>query len=284
MKKIEKAPVVSILLSAHNEQDHIDEAINSLLLQTYKDFELLITDDGSTDKTLLKIEALAKTDGRISIIKNDSSKGLANCLNEMIKLSKGRYLARMDGDDIARKDRLQKQVEFLNRHNDVGIVGSFCREIDTAGNPISVWTRPTTDRDIRKALFKYNPFIHSSVLIRKEVFEDIGLYNPTCRYAQDIELWLRIGSKFNYAIIPDPLIDLRVDWNKLNKKNRLARKIKLKIMYDFFRTSYYPSWYKLYLIHHLVLYLLPTRLLIILKKIQRWIRYASKSYYQLELK
>lgn len=277
-------PLVSVLMSVRNEQQWLAAAIKSVLSQSYQNFELFIVDDGSTDATSEIIKKHAATDNRIRCISHIESVGLANSLNEMIEKSNGQYIARLDGDDIARSDRLERQVSFLNDNPEVGIVGSFCREIDFEGNVVGIWERPTSDSNIRKALLKYNPFLHSSVMLRREVFDIVGTYNPQCIYAQDVELWLRIGRQFKYAILPETLIDFRVDWDKLNRKNKMARKVKLKIMMDHFRTASLPVWYRIYLVRHLILYLIPTPVMIPLKRIQRWLRGLKKQNYPMEQK
>ncbi|MCP4687391.1 MAG: glycosyltransferase [Desulfobacterales bacterium] len=269
-------PVVSVLMSAYNERRWIGEAIESILAQTWGDFELIIADDGSNDGTSRIIEGYKAVDRRIRVITHPEPMGLANTLNEMIGVARGFYFARMDGDDIAREDRFEKQIRYLKKHPEVGMVGSFCREMDADGRIVGTWRRPTTDFALQKALYKYNPFIHSSVILRREVFDKVGLYNPACRYAQDIELWLRVSREFKLGNIGEPLVDLRVDWDKLNRKNKASRKTYFRIMAHHVRTSPSPRGrHYAYLLYHLALYLTPGPIMMLLKKLQRIIRRGS---------
>jgi len=254
-----------------NEERWVSLAMESILCQTRSDFEFIITDDGSTDKTFEIISGY-KDDSRVRIIRHPTRKGLAVSLNEQIHQTRGKYIARMDGDDIANPERLAKQVAYLDRHPDAGLLGSFCREIDSKGNHIGVWRRPVSDKALRRAIMRYNPFIHSSVMLPRQVFLKTGLYNEGRAYAQDYDLWLRVSMHYQLSNLPEPLIDLRVDWKKMNRKNREARKCELQIMRDHIFAGPFPKYYYFYLIRPLLLSVLPTELTMRLKEIQRYFR------------
>lgn len=268
-------PAISVLMSVFNEERYVPVSIESILNQSFSDFEFLITDDHSSDGTLDILHKYSSLDKRIKITKHSKQLGLARSLNEQIRASKGHYLARMDGDDIAHTKRLEKQLEFLEKNSDIGMVGSFCREIDNNGRFVSLWERPTSNRSIQKAIFKFNPFIHSSIMIRKEVIINAGMYNTECKYAQDYDLWLRVVKKYKCVNIEKPLIDLRVDWSKLERKNKEARKYKLGILYRHIKENGYPFWYYIYLIRPWIIYILPTNTNLILKKVQRFLRSSN---------
>lgn len=270
--KKKPSPTISVLMCVRNEDVWVSQAIESVLDQTYSDFELIITDDGSSDNTSGVLQHYSTIDDRIQIIQHTASLGLASSLNEQIQIARGRYLARMDGDDIAQSDRFAKQVEFMDEHPQVGLLGSFCREINSEGNPIGVWERPTSDRALKKTLFSRNPFIHSSVMLRCEVFSVVGLYNESMQFAQDYELWLRVAGHFDLANLSEPLIDLRVDWSKLTKKNRRARRYELIILLHYIRSEGFPIWYYFYLLRPFLLSLLPTGVTMKMKSIQRRLR------------
>ena len=265
-------PTVSVIMSVRNESVWLAEAILSIRRQTYRDFEFLIVDDASTDDTSHILQKSAAADPRIKVYYNEEPNGLARSLNRLISLAKGQYIARMDGDDISRDDRFVRQVDFLEGNPKIGLVGSYCREIDSQGLPVAIWKRPTESKLLRRALFKGNPFIHSSVMLRKRVFDEVGGYNCQCRYAQDYELWLRVAEKFEIGNLAEPLVDLRVDWEKLRCKNKLARKYQFKILSSHIRNSYLSSWHKLFLVRPLILFMIPTSLSLFLKKIQREFR------------
>lgn len=267
-----KRPAVSVLMAVLDEERWAGRAIESILAQAFDDLELIVVDDGSRDRTPRILAGHEAGDKRVRVITHPEPMGLANSLNEMIGAARGAYIARMDGDDIAREDRLEKQVAYLENHPRVGMVGSFCREIDAHGNVVGLWRRPTTDAELQKALLRTNPFIHSSVVLRREVFDKVGLYNPACRYAQDIELWLRVAREFELGIIDEPLVDLRVDWGKLHRKNKAARKTYFKIMAEHIRASPRPARCYGYLFYHLISYLTPTPIMMSLKRMQRIVR------------
>ena len=269
--------VISVLMSVYNEEKYLRFSIESILNQSFDDFEFIITDDKSNDGSLDILKEYAEKDPRIKIIEHSKQLRLAYSLNEQIEIAKGIYLARMDGDDIAHPDRLEKQVKFLEENKDIGMVGSYCREIDNNGKFVSLWKRPTSDQKIKKTILKLNPFLHSSIMIRKVAIIEAGLYNTDCKYAQDYDLWLRVAAKYKLANINEPLLDFRVDWKKLEHKNREARKSKLEILYRHIRSGNYPVWYFIYLVRPFILYILPTNMTILLKILQRNFRMSKIS-------
>lgn len=263
-------------MSVHNEALWLDQALDSVLRQSRGDLELIVTDDGSSDDTPLILRRYAARDPRIRMTHHSSSRGLAATLNEQIALSRGRYIARMDGDDVARPDRLDKQVAFLDGHPEVGLLGSFCREIDTEGCPVALWRRPNTDQALRRALLRYNPFIHSTVMLRREVFALAGLYDQTLRYGQDYDLWLRISRHCGLANLPEPLVDLRVDLKKVARKNREARRCEFHILARHIGAGPSPAWHHVYLLRPLLWCYLSTGWMMRLKTLQRrWRRWRN---------
>ena len=271
------SPAISVLMSVHDEGKWVSQAIESILSQTYSDLEFIITDDGSVDNTYDILRRHHDLDDRIRIVRHTKCFGLAASLNEQIKLARGDFIARMDGDDIAREDRFAKQVNFMNKNPGVGLLGSFCKEIDLEGREICLWRRPVNDPSLQRALLRFNPFIHSSVMLRREVFSIVGQYNPTCAYAQDYELWLRVAGHYSLANLPEPLMCLRVDWNKLARKNREARQWELRILARHIRAGAYPVWYYSCLFRPYLLSLLPTGWIMKLKSLQRRQRSVLRS-------
>ncbi|MFC1531985.1 glycosyltransferase family 2 protein [Thermodesulfobacteriota bacterium] len=264
-------PSISVLMCVCNEEAWVSQAIESILRQTYSDFELLITDDGSSDNTY-DISQNYGSDARVRILRHSRGEGLAASLNEQICRSRGRYIARMDGDDVADPERFTKQISFLDTHPRVGLLGSCCREIDKDGNPVAIWQRPLTNNSLQRALLRYNPFIHSTVLLRHEVFSIAGLYDQSLRYAQDYELWLRVAKYYELANLPEPLVDLRVDWSKLAQKNKEARRFEFQILIRHFKNESYPKKYYIYLLRPFLLSIMPTAWMMKLKTIQRRLR------------
>lgn len=183
------APKVSVLLSVHDGLPYLEEAVDSILKQTFADFEFLIVDDASTDGTLAYLESL--DDPRISIIKHGIKQGLAKSLNEMTRVAAGRLIARMDADDISEPERLERQVAFLESHPDVGVLGTAATMIDERGNNLRSYPILTGHLPIKwRALFA-NPLVHPSVMLRREILL-ANPYDESYPNSQDYELWSRL--------------------------------------------------------------------------------------------
>lgn len=198
-------PTVSVVMPVHNGRRYLAEAINSILIQSFRDFELLIIDDASDDDTPEIIAQFAKNDSRIIYIRNDKNMGVADSLNRGIKIAKGKYIARMDADDISYPKRFEIQVKYLGNNPGVGVVGTWAKEIDENGKSIkSVRYQPRVNPQIiRENLYnKGCLLIHPTAMIRSELFNQIGFYRPSIKYAEDYDLWLRIVEVQDIAIIP----------------------------------------------------------------------------------
>jgi glycosyltransferase involved in cell wall biosynthesis len=200
---------VSVVMAVFNGEKYLREAIESILNQTLRDFEFIIVDDGSNDGTPGILREYKEKDNRIKIITNKENIGLTKSLNKAIKVAKGEYIARQDADDISLPERLEKQVDFLDKNRNVGVVGTFYYEINKEGKVIGRKTFPCDNERLRKSLIKYNPFFHGSVMIRKEVFLKVGLYNENFKKAQDYEFWFRVANFYKLANIPEFLTKRR---------------------------------------------------------------------------
>lgn len=209
-------PKVTVLMPVYNCESFLKEAINSILDQTFKDFEFLIINDGSTDKTgeILK----SYNDPRIKIINNKKNIGLTKSLNKGLRVAKGEYIARQDADDISLPLRLEKEVEILEKDHKVGLVGIRYEVIDEAGKSFGIVKYPTTDKEIKRLLMRENPFGHGSVMLRKEYIENIGFYRTEFKYVQDLDFFLRISEKCEVVNISEPLYKFRISPNSLKKK------------------------------------------------------------------
>ena len=159
-------PIISVLLPVYNGEKFLKEAIDSVLCQSFTSFELLIIDDGSTDDSCNIV--LGYQDSRIRLLRNKQNIGLIKTLNKGINESKGKYIARMDADDICREDRFVKQVEFLEQHTLYGIVGSWCSIINSSKKI----EYHASHESLQFALLNYCCFVHPSVMIRKSVLTD----------------------------------------------------------------------------------------------------------------
>lgn len=185
-------PKLSVVMSVYNGQNHLEEAAKSILKQNFRDFEFIIVNDGSTDGTAEILLALAKEDNRIKIISNPSNLGTPKSLNRALKIAQGKYVAVQDADDISLPERFEKQVEFLESHSEVKILGTFGCIIDGMGRTLDERRTPISFSEIKRFLIKGNPFIHSSVMMKKDALKKAGFYNENFRTAQDYELWFRI--------------------------------------------------------------------------------------------
>jgi glycosyltransferase involved in cell wall biosynthesis len=184
-------PRISILMSVYNSPTFLSDAINSILSQTFEDFEFLIIDDGSNDQTS-KILGV-QNDKRIRIITNHHNIGLTHSLNKLLKLAQGEYIARMDADDISLPRRLEYQVDFLDKHPDTGLVGCNYYEIDENDNVIKDCKPPSENLVLKWSLLFQNAFCHSATMFRQQCLSQAGNYDEQLSYAQDYDLWLRIA-------------------------------------------------------------------------------------------
>lgn len=203
------APEISVLLPAFNSESCLAEATHSILDQTFRDLELLIIDDGSTDRTREIAASLSHQDSRVIVIEHNNNRGLAVRLNEGIALAKGNYIARMDADDVSVPDRFQLQVDYLKGHPDVGLVGGFIRLF--GGKRKCIIDVATDPHHIRWRLLFGNSMGHGTVMGRRALFDDLGGYDETLKVAQDYDLWLRARRRWPMANIPLVLVNVRED-------------------------------------------------------------------------
>jgi glycosyltransferase involved in cell wall biosynthesis len=195
-------PRVSVVMAAHNAEEYLRPAIDSILGQTLSQIELIVVDDGSTDGTWDILQCYH--DPRLFRIKTKHS-GLEASLNVGIQCARSELIARMDADDVSLPFRLARQEEFLRADPEVAMVGSFCRRISEAGRDLGVMKAPCSWSDIRRAMSRDNVFIHSTVMVRRSALRTVGLYDPAYRFG-DYELWIRIAAAFPVANIPEVLV------------------------------------------------------------------------------
>jgi len=195
--------MISVVMPVCNGEKYLKEAIESILNQTYRDFEFIIVNDGSTDKTEDII--LSYHDPRIRYVKNKTNLQIVKTPNKGIKLSCGKYIARMDADDISLPNRLEKQVYFLDNHPDIGVVGTSYHIIDKNGNKLyDTIHMPQKDGLIRWRLFFSVPLVHPAVMIRRDVISKVNGYGSAIikmreKYgAQDYDLWRKLFTKTKF--------------------------------------------------------------------------------------
>jgi hypothetical protein len=213
-----KSIPVSVVMSVFNGQAFLVEAVESILGQTFRDFEFVIVDDGSTDGTAEILDRFARQDERIRILRH-ANKGRAESLNAGIGLANGKYIARMDADDIALRIRLEEQIRFMEEHPDVGLLGGAFELISDNGTRLmKTVSFPTEDLDIKSALLVDNPICHPTVVMRKAVFEPSGGYRKALVDADDYDLWLRISEKSRLANVGTCVLQYRIHPDQVSIK------------------------------------------------------------------
>lgn len=194
-------PEVTVLMSVYNGEKFLHEAIQSIINQTYKNYEFIIINDASNDHTEQIIKSFS--DRRIRYFKNNENLGLASCLNKGILLSKGKYIARMDADDISMPTRLEKQVCFMNENPDCGVLGTWIK-LFPVGKTIKP---PLVHEEIYALLFQNNAIAHPSAILRtKVIIDNHCLFNPDFKMAQDYELWSRLIEITKFSNLPEILL------------------------------------------------------------------------------
>ena len=210
-------PKVTVLMPVYNGEKYLREAIDSILNQTFTDFEFLIIDDGSTDNSLKIINSYQ--DSRIYLVQNFTNQGLAYSLNFGITVAKGKYIARMDCDDISVLKRLEIQVNFLDNNPNIGILGSYFILISNENKKKYIKTVPISDLEIRyKCLFE-SPFGHPTVMLRHEIFTKNSLaYDTRLNPIEDYELWTKMLDYTKGANIKIPLVYYRLHSQSISHK------------------------------------------------------------------
>lgn len=206
---MEKKIKTSVIMCVHNGEKHLKKCIESILEQTFEDFEFLILDDNSSDHTNEIIRNYSQ-DERIRIFENKKNIGLTKSLNILLGEARGEYVARIDADDIAQKDRLLKQISFLDEKKDLGMAISNCNIIDQDSNLLYTHCPPCNETALKWSLLFRNPIRHSTVVVRMQAFLKTGFYDINFTYAQDYDMWQRIINYYKIGVIPEALSDVRV--------------------------------------------------------------------------
>jgi glycosyltransferase involved in cell wall biosynthesis len=204
-------PTISVVMSVYNAEHYLKDAIESVLQQTYGNFEFIIINDGSSDGSLKIIQDYKLKDHRIVLI-NRENRGLIASLNEGLSIAKGKYIARMDADDICIPSRLEKQLIFLENNPEFGVVGSRAVSIDGDGKVIRKLNPPKMDFLIKSMLLFGNCIIHPSVMINRKNLSNELYYSSEFLHAEDYELWSRVSKKNRgkFYILGEPLIFYRI--------------------------------------------------------------------------
>lgn len=207
-----KRPTVSVVMSVYNGRQYLDEAVQSVLSQTFSDFEFIIIDDCSSDGSLELLLEIASKDSRIKLISNEVNLGLTKSLNKAIGYAEGMFIARMDADDICFPTRLERQVECFYRYSDIDIIYCDTVYIDKDSNVICKSWRPKKVDIVLSCLESHNFIPHPTVMFKKSTFSLLGGYNEECRTGQDLELWLRMKDEgLNFFYLNQTLLKYRLN-------------------------------------------------------------------------
>jgi glycosyltransferase involved in cell wall biosynthesis len=223
-------PLISVVMPVYNGAKHLVDSIESILNQTYENFELIIVNDGSIDESLQIIERYKNQDGRIVLISREN-RGLVFSLNEAIRRSQGKYVARMDADDISLPSRLEEQLKFISEKN-VDICGTSVQLFDNGKN-FGVWRYPEGDCDIKFTLMFSSSFAHPSVMIKREVFDKVEYSNY--KHAEDYKLWVDMALlECKMSNLNKVLLKYRYhpeQASKINNSEQRARSIDISLYY-----------------------------------------------------
>lgn len=215
-KTINKIPQVSVVMSVYNGAQYLDSAIRSILAQSFKDFEFIIVNDGSTDNSLAIINSYI--DKRITII-NQDNKGLVSSLNRAIAASKADIIARQDADDISETSRLEEEYDILYKNKNTVIVGSSITTIDESDSILNIHKVLVGNAELKQELLIRSPFAHGSVMFRKAAFLKAGGYKKSDWPAEDYALWLRMSEFGDFNNIDSPLYRYRENSNGISANN-----------------------------------------------------------------
>ena len=196
-------------MPAYNAAAYLDEAIRSILSQTFRDFEFIIVNDGSTDSTPSILKRYAELDSRIQV-HHQENQGMISALNRGCRLARGEFIARMDADDISFPDRLEKQLAYIEEHPSIGILGTWINNIDKNGLLRGTWRPPTDSKMLKWTLFFGVCVAHPSVLMRRELIKQLNFYRPEAAHVEDVDLWFRASSLTEFGNVSEVLLKYRV--------------------------------------------------------------------------
>lgn len=208
-------PLVSIIMAAKNEEQYLPECLQSIASQTYQNWELIIIDDGSTDSTMEIIYDFQKSVSNHVEYLFMQNKGTGVCINHGVIKAKGKYVARMDADDVMLAERLEKQVEFLEKNSNIGAVGGSAVFIGENEEVLGIRKNPKDDQKIKKSIEKFGfPIIHPSLMIRYEILKEVK-YREIWMASVDLPLWIDLSENANFANLEDVLIKKRIHTNSI---------------------------------------------------------------------
>ena len=257
---------VTVLITAYNEQEKIVRCLDSIENQTFEDFEILVINDGSNDNTdaiVRQYKSEKDINNKIRYISREN-KGRIASLNEGIAKARGEYIAIQDADDYSMATRLEKQVHFLREHGDIDVVGTAYVRLDSIRNEKYIRRYPTDDRQIKKEMCKYIPLCQGSMMIKATTIRSVDGYNPNCKDAEDLDLWIRLGNNVKMANIDEPLyvydLTMQNSYFHTNYKIRERNKRVFKLNCKAIKVFGLPKYYYIYPIARLLYPYIPTKI------------------------
>jgi glycosyltransferase involved in cell wall biosynthesis len=224
-------PRVSVVMSAYNASPYVRQATESILNQSFTDFEFLVIDDGSTDDTLSVLRELASRDDRVTLLTHEH-RGIPRESNCGIALARGEFVARQDADDISNPHRLAREVEFLDHNPDVAVVGSVAEVIDATGSHLRTLEVPLTHEEIRSRLPLEICFLHGSLLMRKVALQEVEGYREQFPVSSDFDLYVRLSERFKVANLPQALYHYRARPDRVSLRHRNLQQLYHDIAVD----------------------------------------------------
>ncbi|MFZ4499971.1 MAG: glycosyltransferase [Minisyncoccia bacterium] len=274
-----KQPLISIILPTYKHPPFLGRAINSVQAQSYKNWELLIIDDGLDPEAVAVIEEFKENDIRIHSYKNEKNTGIQKSLNRGINEAMGEYIARIDDDDIwIDTQKLKKQVVFLEEHKEYVLVGTNGSIVNERGDVYGTYQLSQSDVQIRRSILSKNCFLHPSVMMRKSTINDAGGYDESSsmKHIEDYALWLKLGMLGKFANLQDNTVILMVHEDSLTFNNRISQAYKMRIL-----IGKYKYVYSGYIVAYILLTMriigftflkiipIPNRLLYVIQKIYK---------------
>lgn len=236
-------PLVSVLIPCFNVEKYVESSLNNVITQTYKNLEILVIDDGSTDNTRSILDQFAKKDQRINVVYNKENKGLIKSLNKGIDLAKGEYIARTDADDLVEKNWIEELIYILEKSPEILAIGAHANIINNKNKVLNQITPPEYHQDIIEMMPFSCPIIHPVSIIRSSVFKKNKLcYDENYIYAEDYKLWLEISKIGKLHNLQKILINYRVHENQISSKRQkeqeeTAKKIRIESCNQIFHIS-----------------------------------------------
>lgn len=238
-------PKVSIILPTYNGARFISNAIKSVQNQSFTDWELLVLDDGSSDGVGKIVENFSLVDSRILNVTNEKNIGLQKTLNKGISLARGKYIARLDDDDVWSDTlKLENQVNFLEKNKDYVLVGTGVVVVNEEGDEILRYLNPNNDKDIRRGFLKRNPFVHSSVVFKKESVVSVGMYSEDgdSLHVEDYDLWLKLGRIGKVYNLPTYSVKFMSRKGSITQNNRIHQ-FKKNLELVKLNKQFYPNYF-----------------------------------------